>query len=173
MLIHRDAETTLRQAAREYPVVAVTGLRQSGKTTVVREVFANKPYVSLEDLDELEAANTDPRGFLARFPGGAVFDEAQRCPRIFSYLQTRVDETRKKGQFILTGSQQFGLTSQITQSLAGRVALVPLLPFTLNEVRSADVALRDLVDLLFQGLYPPIYDTRPDISNWYGNYIRT
>lgn len=173
MLIPRDAAATLRQAAREYPVVAVTGPRQSGKTTLVREVFAHKPYISLEDLDEREAASVDPRGFLARYPDGAVLDEVQRAPALFSYLQTRVDQARKRGLFVLTGSQQFGLTSSITQSLAGRVALVPLLPFTLGEVQAAGAAPKQLDELLFQGLYPPLYDIDLHAGNWYGNYIRT
>ena len=173
MFIARDAAATLRQTAREYPVVAVTGPRQSGKTTLVREVFAHKPYTSFEDLDEREAASVDPRGFLARYPDGAVLDEVQRVPALFSYLQTRIDQARKRGQFVLTGSQQFDLTSRITQSLAGRVALVPLLPFTLGELQAAGAAPRRLNELLFRGLYPPLYDIDLHAGNWYGNYIRT
>jgi predicted AAA+ superfamily ATPase len=173
MLIRRHAEATLLQLAREYPVVAVTGPRQSGKTTLVRKVFPRKPYVSLEDLDERQFATDDPRGFLSRYPDGAILDEVQRCPALFSYLQTRLDEARKKGLFVLTGSQQFNLLSGITQSLAGRVALIPLLPFALSELQAAKAAPKTLSELLFRGLYPPLYDGHRQAGIWYGNYMRT
>lgn len=173
MLIQRHAETTLLQLAKEYPAVAVTGPRQSGKTTLVRKAFPDKPYVSLEDLDERQFATDDPRGFLSRYPDGAILDEVQRCPELFSYLQTQIDQTKKRGQFVLTGSQQFNLLSGITQSLAGRVALIPLLPFTLGELQSAKMAPAQLSELLFRGLYPPLYDGREQAGIWYGNYMRT
>jgi uncharacterized protein len=173
VLIPRVAEPTVRQLTRGYPVVAITGPRQSGKTTLVREMFADRPYVSLEDLDERESADRDPRGFLARFPDGAVLDEAQRCPDLFSYLQTRVDDDRRPGLFILTGSQQFGLVAKLTQTLAGRVAFVPLLPFSLGELDAEGRAPAGLENLLFQGLYPAIYDRQLDPRIWYGNYVRT
>lgn len=173
MLIPRHAEAALLRLAGEYPVVAVTGPRQSGKTTLVRKVFPDRPYVSLEDLDEREFATVDPRGFLGRYPDGAILDEVQRCPALFSYLQTRVDQARRKGLFILTGSQQFNLVSGIAQSLAGRVALIPLLPFTLSELQVAKVAPKNLSDLLFKGLYPPVYDGHRQPGIWYGNYVRT
>jgi predicted AAA+ superfamily ATPase len=124
MLVRRHAEATLLQLAREYPVVAVTGPRQSGKTTLVRKAFPDKPYVSLQHLDERQFATDDPRGFLGRYPDGAILDEVQRCPELFSYLQTRLDQAKRKGLFVLTGSQYFNLLSGITQSLAGRVASI-------------------------------------------------
>lgn len=173
MLIQRHAEATLLQLASEYPVVAVTGPRQSGKTTLVRKAFPDKPYVSLEDLDERQFATDDPRGFLSRYPDGAILDEAQRCPGLFSYLQTRLDQAKKKGLFVLTGSQQFNLLTGITQSLAGRVALIPLLPFALGELQAAKMAPKTLSELLFRGLYPPIYDGPQQAGIWYGNYMRT
>lgn len=173
MLIPRDAESTIRRLAEGYPMVAITGPRQSGKTTLVRALFGERPFVSLEDLDERELARDDPRAFLARFPDGAVLDEIQRAPDLFSYLQTRVDEDGRPGLFILTGSQQFDLLAGITQSLAGRVALVRLLPFSLGELQRAEQAPSALEDLLFQGLYPPIHDRRLDPVIWYGNYVRT
>lgn len=173
MLIQRHAETTLLQLTRDYPVVAVTGPRQSGKTTLVRKAFPGKPYVSLEDLDEREFATDDPRGFLSRYPDGAILDEVQRCPELFSYLQTRLDQAGKKGLFVLTGSQQFNLLSGITQSLAGRVALIPLLPFALAELQAAKMAPAQLSELLFRGLYPPLYDGSREAGIWYGNYMRT
>jgi predicted AAA+ superfamily ATPase len=171
MLIARQAAAVLRRLAEGYPLIAITGPRQSGKTTLARLVFAGKPYVSLEDLDERSFAESDPRGFLGRFPDGAVLDEVQRCPALFSYLQTRVDEDRRRGLFILTGSQQFGLLSGISQSLAGRVALVALLPFSLGELDAAGLAPASLEELLFQGLYPPIYDRGLDAAIWYKNYV--
>lgn len=173
MLIKRHAEATLLQLAREYPVVAVTGPRQSGKTTLVRKTFPDKPYVSLEDLDQRQFATDDPRGFLSNYPDGAILDEVQRSPGLFSYLQTRLDQAKKKGLFVLTGSQQFDLLSGITQSLAGRIALLPLLPFALGELQAAKLAPTALSELLFRGLYPPIYAGIEQAGIWYGNYVRT
>lgn len=173
MLIPRDAQDSLLRLAKGYPIVAVTGPRQSGKTTLARATFPDKPYVSLEDLDEREFATQDPRGFLGRFPDGAVLDEVQRCPGLFSYLQTRVDQERRMGLFVLTGSQQFNLLSNVTQTLAGRIALVSLLPFTLPELQAVKKEPATLEDLLFTGLYPPVYDRGLDPGIWYGNYVST
>jgi predicted AAA+ superfamily ATPase len=171
MLVPRQAAPILKHLAEGYPLVAITGPRQSGKTTLAREVFGDKPYVSLEDLDERAFAEADPRGFLGRFPEGAVLDEVQRCPALFSYLQTRVDEDRRRGLFVLTGSQQFGLLSSLAQTLAGRVAVVALLPFSLGELQAVQRAPVTLEALLFQGLYPPIYDRGLDAAIWYKNYV--
>lgn len=169
-MIPRQAEKTLRELARGYPIIGVTGPRQSGKSTLARHVFADKPYISLENPDDHERAQDDPRGFLAAYPDGAVFDEAQRCPHLFSYLQGLVDADPRPGRFVLTGSQQFGLLAGVTQSLAGRIALVQLLPFSLRECyRSAT----SLDDVLFTGLYPPIHDRGLNPSIWYANYLQT
>ena len=130
-MLNRAAFSTALRLAQGFPVLAITGPRQSGKTTMARALFAGKPYVSLEDPEERSFADSDPRGFLARFPQGAILDEVQRCPGLFSYLQGVVDERRRMGEFIITGSQQFGLMSNIAQSLAGRVGLLQLLPFSL------------------------------------------
>lgn len=173
MFIPRAAEKALRSLAEGYPLVTVTGPRQSGKTTLVRRVFADKPYVSLEDLDQREFAAEDPRGFLAQFADGAVLDEVQRCPGLLSYLQTKVDQDGRRGLFILTGSQQFHLLEGITQSLAGRVAMVTLLPFSLGELQAVDRVPEGLEALLFQGFYPPIHDRGLDPGIWYGNYVAT
>jgi len=173
MMIPRHAKTALLRFAKGYPVVALTGPRQSGKTTLARAVFPRKPYVSLEDPDQSEFAARDPRGFLSRFPDGAVLDEAQRCPTIFSYLQTMVDSDRRPGLFVLTGSQQFGLLSKITQSLAGRVALVQLLPFSLGELPGGGSRAGKIDPLLIKGFYPPLYDRDLDPSPWYANYVMT
>lgn len=172
-MIQRTASKTILTLAKGYPVVAVTGPRQSGKTTLVRSTFPKKTYISLEDPDQLEYALADPRGFLARLPEGAILDEVQRAPSLFSYLQTRVDLEKRMGSFILTGSQQFGLLSRITQTLAGRVGLVHLLPFSLGELFKSKKVAATLEELLWQGFYPPLYDRDLSPSQWYGNYVST
>ena len=172
-LIPRNAAETLRRLAKGFPIVAITGPRQAGKTTLARLVFADKPYVTLEDPEEREFAATDPRRFLKRFPDGAVPDEVQRCPDLLSYLQGRVDERRAMGEFVLTGSQQFGLLSNISQSLAGRVGLVHLLPLSMAELRAARKLPSDLDDLLLQGGYPPLYDRSVEPADWFPNYVNT
>lgn len=171
--IPRNAESRLKHFARGYPVVVVTGPRQSGKSTLVRHAFPERRYVSLEDLDQREFAETDPRGFLNQFTEGTILDEAQRCPALFSYLQTRVDERQQPGEFILTGSRQFGLLSDITQSLAGRAALMTLLPMTYGELQRAGKIGEDLDQILFDGAYPPIFDRGLEPHPWHGNYVRT
>ncbi|MBN7796062.1 ATP-binding protein [Parahaliea mediterranea] len=171
--IPRNAESRLQHFASGYPVVVVTGPRQSGKSTLVKHAFPDHHYVSLEDLDQREFAETDPRGFLNQFSGGAILDEAQRCPALFSYLQTCVDERQQPGEFILTGSQQFGLLSGITQSLAGRAALLTLLPMTYGELERSGKIGRNLDKILFDGAYPPIFDRGLEPHPWQGNYVRT
>lgn len=171
--IPRNAESRLKHFARGYPVLVVTGPRQSGKSTLVRHAFPEHSYISLEDLDHREFAETDPRGFLSQFTEGAILDEAQRCPALFSYLQTRVDERQQPGEFILTGSQQFGLLSGIAQSLAGRAALLTLLPMTYDELQRAERVGRNLDKILFDGAYPPIFDGGLEPHPWHGNYVRT
>jgi predicted AAA+ superfamily ATPase len=171
-MIPRHAEATARRLAGFYPIVAITGPRQAGKTTLAKAVFPSKPYASLEDPDVRDYALSDPRGFLAQYPDGAVLDEAQRCPALFSYLQTRVDEDRRMGLFVLTGSQQFGLLAGISQSLAGHVGLVHLLPLSLGELAEAGRA-PDLDTLLWQGLYPSIYDRNIPPHVWYADYLAT
>ena len=173
MFIQRTAEKTLLNLLLQYPVVAVTGPRQSGKTTLVRHACPDKPYVLLEDLDTRQFAQDDPRGFLNQYPDGAVFDEIQRCPDLLSYLQGIVDHDQRPGLFVLTGSQQFGLRSNINQTLAGRVALLPLLPFSLNALDSVGLVPESLTELLWKGCYPPLYDRGYDPGTWCGNYVRT
>ena len=132
-MFSRQLADTLKRLATTFPVVAVTGARQSGKTTLVRQLFPDRPYVSLEDPSERAFAAEDPKGFLARFSSaGAIFDEAQRWPDLFSWLQGMVDADRTPGRFVLTGSQQFGLLSGISQTLAGRVGMTRLLPLALG-----------------------------------------
>jgi predicted AAA+ superfamily ATPase len=172
-MIQRLASSALLDLAKGFPVVAVTGPRQSGKTTLVQSVFSDKTYVSLEDPDKLELISSDPRGFLESFPDGAVIDEAQRFPALFSYLQSLVDREKKSGLFILTGSQHFGLLSGISQSLVGRVGLLELLPFSVSELQAAKVPIPSLPALLFQGLYPALYDRQVAPAAWHSNYVMT
>ncbi|OIO08265.1 MAG: AAA family ATPase [Elusimicrobia bacterium CG1_02_63_36] len=169
-MISRIAANTLIELARGYPILVLTGPRQSGKSTLAKSAFAAKPYVSLENPDTRRYAAADPVGFLDRFPDGAVLDEAQRAPELFSYLQTRVDEDGRMGLFVLTGSQQLGLLSRVTQSLSGRAALVPLLPFSFSELAAGGKAPADLESLLFTGSYPPIYDRALSPEIWHANY---
>ncbi len=170
-MIARDIEPALRELLKGFPIVTVTGPRQSGKTTLAQTVFAGKPYVSLEDPDLRQMALDDPRGFLDRFPDGGVLDEVQRAPQLMSYLQSRVDADGRMGLFLLTGSQQFGLLSGITQSLAGRTAFVELLPFSVAELSAAGRLPSALDALLFAGAYPPIHDRRLKPSAWLAAYV--
>lgn len=171
--VPREAAATLRTFAQGFPVVAVTGPRQSGKTTLARVIFPDKPYVTLESPDQREQAQGDPRAFLGRYPDGAVIDEAQRCPELFSYLQERVDEDGRSGLFVLTGSQQFGLMAGVTQSLAGRVGLLTLLPFSLGELADARRAPPSVDALLHRGFYPPVHVRAVSPSSWYAAYVAT
>jgi predicted AAA+ superfamily ATPase len=172
-MIHRTIEQLLVQYSREFRALAVVGPRQSGKTTLVRSVFAHKPYISLENPDELLLASSDPRAFLNRYLGGAVIDEAQRVPALFSYLQQILDETSEDGLFILTGSNNFLLQQSVTQSLAGRIGYIDLLPLSYNEINSLGLPALSTNQLILQGCYPEIYDKQRSHHIWYPAYIRT
>jgi uncharacterized protein len=175
-MIDRQATAVLRRMALGFPVVALTGPRQSGKTTLARQVFAAKPYFSFEDLETRQRALADPRQFFAHLPGGAVLDEVQRCPELLSYLQGVVDEHARMGEFVVTGSQQFGLVAQITQSLAGRAGLVQLLPLSRAELAQAGLAPATLEQALWAGGYPALFDSRRQLdgpAQWLGSYIAT
>ncbi|MBI4687645.1 MAG: ATP-binding protein [Nitrospirae bacterium] len=172
-MINRNAHNALKRLARGFPVVTLTGPRQSGKTTLAKMAFPTKPYISLEDPDIRSMAEEDPRGLLSKFPDGAVLDEVQRAPHLFSYLQTHIDADMRPGMFVLTGSQQFGLLSGISQSLAGRVGMVQLLPFSISELKAAKRLPATLDELLFRGLYPPIYDRDIMPGDWFAGYMTT
>lgn len=171
-MVQRHLHNKLLQAARKSPIVAVVGPRQSGKTTLVRTAFPTKPYISLEDLDVRESALNDPRGFLGRYPKGAIFDEIQRVPSLFSYLQTVVDTAGKPGLFILTGSQHFLLLQTLSQTLAGRARLLTLLPFSLEELQPTLFTKISLEKLLLKGLYPRVHDQKLNPVEWYPDYIQ-
>ena len=169
-MIKRDLEKTIFDLLEGFPIVTITGPRQSGKTTLAQYVFHEKPYLSLEDPDIRQMALDDPRAFLNQLPDGGVLDEVQRAPELFSYLQSRVDADGRMGLFLLTGSQQFGLISKITQSLAGRTAFVELLPFSVGEIARAGLVSKSLDEMLFKGGYPPLYDRKLSPSQWLAAY---
>ncbi len=176
-MLSRNLSPTLARLAQTFPVVAVTGPRQSGKTTLVRALFPDKPFVSLEDPVARAFAQEDPQGFLSRYdqgPHGAIFDEAQRWPELFSYLQGFVDRNRQAGRFILTGSQQFDLMAGVTQSLAGRVGITRLLPLASNEWPAQDLAQVSLNHALIRGAYPEMHDQPLTVAtDWFSSYVTT
>lgn len=169
----RQARQTLERLARGFPVLALTGPRQSGKTTLARATFPDKPYVSLENPDERDFAEQDPKRFLARFPEGAILDEVQRCPELLSWLQGIVDERQVMGQFVLTGSAQFDLIASMSQSLAGRIGRVELLPLSLIEMKEGGCLPSTLDRVLLNGSYPAIYQRKVDANDWFPNYVAT
>lgn len=171
-MIRREITPFLVRMFDQYPIVTVTGPRQSGKTTLCRSTFPNLKYVNLEAPDQRHFAETDPRRFLSKLGDGAILDEIQRVPELLSYLQVLVDETSRNGQFVLTGSEQFELSKSISQSLAGRTALLRLLPFTLAE-RSQAGAAGEVDEILFSGCYPRIHDQGLDPSQALGDYFET
>jgi uncharacterized protein len=172
-MIKRDAEVKLKNLVKTFRSVAVVGPRQSGKTTLCRSVFPNKPYVSLENPDTLEYAITDPRGFLGQYKGGAILDEIQRAPHLFSYLQQILDETKSKGLYILTGSNNFLLQENNSQTLSGRIAYLQLLPLSLEEMKAAGKLKSEYKSHLLQGGYPEVVAKRISAADWYAGYIRT
>jgi len=172
-MIYREAQKRLEDLAKSFKSVAVVGPRQSGKTTLVKATFPDKSYVSLENPDTRNFAINDPRGFLEGLADGAILDEVQRVPHLFSYLQEVLDNTSQKGLFILTGSNNFLLQENISQTLAGRIGYLTLLPFSITELQNAKVKTNDDNQLLFNGFYPPIHDQKIKPTDWIPNYIRT
>ena len=175
MIIYREITPSLIRLSQQFPIVGVIGPRQSGKTTLVRQTFKEYAYVTLEDVDMRRAARDDPRQFLAAFAKekGVILDEIQEVPELFSYLQGIVDQEYKPGFFIITGSQNFLMMEKVTQSLAGRIALLTLLPLTVDELRQAKLLPARLEDLLIKGCYPGLYAHPIDYHVWYNNYIAT
>jgi uncharacterized protein len=172
-MIKRQLLNSINELRDKYPVIAVTGPRQSGKTTLLKNAFPNYRYISLEDLDNRTFAETDPKGFLKIYNEKVIFDEIQRTPNLFSYIQTLVDESRQMGQFILSGSQNFQLLRHISQSLAGRVALFRLLPFDFSELHNAGLLAENYENALIMGFYPAIFDRKINPTVFYANYLQT
>lgn len=170
--IDREMKAVIMDYSEQFRAVMVVGPRQSGKTTLVQTAFPDKPYVSLENLDERTLADSDPRAFLARFPDGAILDEIQRVPSLLNYLQEILDRTDKDGLFILTGSNNILLQESVSQSLAGRIGILDLLPLSYREL-AATTHEPSLEQLIFQGAYPEIYDRQRKPETWYPSYIRT
>lgn len=172
MLIKRELEPELKSSAKQYPVVTITGPRQSGKTTLARRAFPRYRYVNLEEPDTRELAQSDPRAFLSGAEKGMILDEIQRVPELLSYIQGIVDNRKKKGQFILTGSRNFELMESVTQSLAGRTAILNLLPLSIAELKRTK--LDNVVDqYLLKGFYPRVYAEKLDPYKAYRNYFQT
>ncbi|MFA7229943.1 MAG: ATP-binding protein [Victivallaceae bacterium] len=186
-MITRHLGTIIQKAATQYPVVAVTGPRQSGKTTLCRALFPGYDYVNLEKPDVRQFAQEDPNSFLAQFKNPVILDEVQRTPELFSYIMPIVDERRQMGEFILTGSQNFQLMESIAQSLAGRCATFKLLPLSISELAgksNLDVLKlagsevvapggMDCYEQLFKGGFPPLYDRGLEPSDWLAQYTQT
>jgi predicted AAA+ superfamily ATPase len=172
-MIQREAQYKLVQLGDTFKAIAVIGPRQSGKTTLVKVTFPEKPYLSLENPDTRNFALEDPRGFLQNLPNGAILDEVQRTPLLFSYLQEILDNSNQKGLFILTGSNNFLLQESISQSLAGRVGYLNLLPFSVKELLLENLLPETDEEVMVNGFYPPIYDQRISSLDWVPNYIKT
>ncbi len=173
-MIERKLTKHLLRLVKSYPVVSLTGPRQSGKTTLVKKIFSKKyRYVSLEDLDVRAFAIDDPRGFLEEYQKYVIFDEVQNAPDLFSYIQGVVDRDQLPGQFILTGSQNFLLLEKISQSLAGRAAILHLLPLEIAEIKKAKITLPPLEEILIKGFYPRLYEQKMQPHEWYANYLKT
>jgi len=172
-MIQRQLIEKIKEMATKMPVISVTGPRQSGKTTLAKLCFPNYSYVNLENPDTYQAAVSDPRLFLTQFQSGLIIDEVQRLPELFSYIQTISDERNTPGEYILTGSQNFLLSANISQSLAGRVFITHLLPFSIAELQSSSHDYQNFETFLFNGFYPRLYDKNIEPSLFYPSYIQT
>jgi len=171
-MIQRTIQTELVRLAKQFPVITVTGPRQSGKTTLVQMQFPDHAYCNLEHPETRKLALSDPNAFFELYPAPVIIDEVQRAPELLSYIQVRADASSKKGQYILTGSHQMALREAVSQSLAGRTALLELLPLSIEELTAAGIELtRD--EYIFQGFYPRIYAEQQDVRTLYRNYFQT
>jgi len=172
-MIKRLLGSKILEAAKKMPVIAVTGPRQSGKSTLVKEIFPDYKYVNLEDIEMRKFARDDPKGFLKNLGNRVIIDEVQNVPDLFSYIQVLVDEEKTTGRFILSGSQNLQLMESISQSLAGRVAIFNLLPFSLEELKGTTFELPNYENYMLQGFYPRIYDQGLNPTTWLLDYIQT
>ncbi len=173
-MIARACASQLGQLAKSMPAIGLVGPRQSGKTTLARFIFPRHQYVSLEDLDNRAFAREDPRGFLAEYQNahGIILDEVQHAPDLLSYIQTIIDQNPRSGYFVITGSQNLLVNEAITQTLAGRIAIVTLYPFSLAELSFAGILSTTLETALWKGCFPRVYTTEISPAIWYANYIQ-
>lgn len=165
----REIAAAINRLKNFYPIIGITGPRQSGKTTLAKMLFPDLPYVTLENIDVRLQASQDPRAFLKKYDRGAIFDEVQHVPALLSYLQGVVDETPEKGKYVLTGSQNFSLNSAIAQSLSGRISMISLLPLSLHELQT----LEEPIDSIFNGGYPGLHQLGMHPLDFYPSYIQT
>ncbi|MBQ5463505.1 MAG: ATP-binding protein [Fibrobacter sp.] len=172
-MIKRAISGTILDMASKFPVVTLTGPRQSGKSTLLKSCFADYKYVSLEDPDIRQLAENDPRGFLKNCGTKCIIDETQRVPDLFSYLQTIVDSRDECGQFILSGSHNFLLMERISQSLAGRTSVLKLFPFSIAELQATNILPNDLDEVLLKGCYPRLYDKKITAKEYFTSYLQT
>lgn len=171
MNVPRRLKSHIEELGLYYPIISLTGPRQAGKTTLLKKMFPSYRYVSLEDPDQQLRAANDPRGFLKQYDYQVIFDEAQRVPSLFSYLQTMVDEDRQLGRYILSGSQNFLLRKSITQSLAGRVGIAHLFPIDMQEMNAVDQRPATYEEAIFKGFYPAQFDTNIPPRLFYPSYV--
>ncbi|MGV8836922.1 ATP-binding protein [Cellvibrio sp.] len=172
-MIKRHIEPEFLQLLGEYPIVTILGPRQAGKTTLARQLLPDYAYINLEHPETRAFAQDDPKAFLAQYPGKVIFDEIQRLPELLSYLQVAVDNQRENGRYVLTGSHQLALREAIAQSLAGRTAILHLLPFSIAELVDNDLGFAKAEDYIYQGFLPRIYDQQQRTSTAYANYYQT
>lgn len=172
-MIARDMTGKALALSRQYPFVVITGPRQSGKTTLAKTAFPDYRKVSLEDIDNRMFASQDPRGFISTYPDKTIIDEVQRVPTLLSYLQTHCDDVGKEGMYILTGSQNMQLMEAVDQSLAGRVGLLHLLPFSKSEMESGGILPQSIDEKLLCGCYPRLFDKKIAPDDYYPAYIST
>lgn len=175
-MIERIAQKALLRLASQFPVIGITGPRQSGKSTLAKLTFPQKKYVSFDEKSMREMAKSNPKDFLLAFPDGAIIDEAQKVPEIFDAIKFHVDNNKfEAGKYILTGSSQFKLKENMSDSLAGRVAFLKLLPFSINELNNNNLLGENPYQAIFKGNYPPLYDVTKKfiLEDWFENYIET
>ena len=175
-MIQRTAKEALLRLASQFAVIGITGPRQSGKSTLAKMTFPEKRYISLDDKTIRELATANPIDFLLAFPDGAIIDEAQKVPEIFDAVKYHIDQgSFMSGKFILTGSNQFNLKQNMTDSLAGRAAFLKLLPFSIEELKQGNVLGNNVYEAIFKGCYPPLYDSEKHFvpDDWFNSYIDT
>lgn len=172
-MIKRDITKRIKSVAKQFGVLSITGPRQSGKTTLVKKLFPKHLYINFENIATLDLVKSDPIKFIQEVKNGVIIDEVQKFPEILSYIQVSIDENFKPGKFILTGSQNLLLLNKVSQSLAGRVAIIKLLPLSLNELQKTEFKEQTYLDNIHTGFYPAIYDKKLDVDEYYNNYLNT